>query len=219
MRQNVKVVGRCSGFSYSDQGATHYSLEDIAILRTIPGVTIVNPGDPVEIHKAVQAICQHCGPVYLRIGKYPMPVLFNREHEFQLGRGVLMSEGRDIAMIASGTLLAKAVEAKKILEEEGLSVMLINMHTLKPFDRDLVVKAAKSTRGIITVEDHYLAGGLGSIVAEVLASEYPTPVKSIGIDDRFVTTGSYDEILHLYGFEPPQIAATAKEFFRRIAPD
>lgn len=217
MHQNVKVVGRCAGFTYSDLGATHQSLEDVAILRTIPGVTIVSPGDPTEIKKAVHSICKHEGPVYLRIGKPKMPVLFGEDHDFQLGKGVLIKEGKDLAIIATGTMLEKAVQASDILEEQGMSVMLINIHTLKPVDRDILVRAAKQTSGIVTVEDHYLAGGLGSIVAEVLARECPVPMRTIGIDDRFVSTGPFDELLHLYGFQPDQIAATAKDFFLQIS--
>ena len=217
MRQNVKVVGRCAGFTYADLGATHQSLEDVAIIRTIPGVTIVNPGDPTQIKKAVHSICEHEGPVYLRIGKPKMAVLFGEDLDFKLGKGVLIKEGKDLAVIATGILLEKAIQASDILEEQGISVMLINIHTLKPVDREMLVRAAKETRGIVTVEDHYLAGGLGSIVAEVLSRECPVPVRSIGIDDRFVSTGPFDELLHLYGFEPDQIAATAKDFFLQIS--
>jgi len=216
MRQNVKVVGRCSGFTYSDLGPTHHSLEDVAILRTIPGLTILSPGDPIEIGKAVQRACEHDGPVYLRIGKPRMPVLFAEDHELELGKGVVMEEGRDLAIVATGTMLGRAAEASRLLEREGISVMLVNIHTLKPVDRDLLVRAAEQTRGVVTVEDHYLAGGLGSIVAEVLARERPTPMRMIGIQDRFVGTGPYDELLTRHGFQPAQIAAAAREFLEQL---
>lgn len=173
MRQNVKVVGRCAGFTYADLGPTHHSLEDIAVLRTIPGLTIVCAGDPVEIAGAVRRACEHDGPVYLRVGRPAIPVLFSEKHELELGRGEVMKDGSDLAIVATGTMLANTAEAARLLEQEGVSVMLINLHTLKPADRALLVRAAERTRGVLTVEDHNLAGGLGSIVAEVLVREGP----------------------------------------------
>jgi transketolase len=216
MRQNVKIVGRCAGLTYSDLGATHQSLDDIAIIRTIPGVTIVNPGDPVEIKKAVHAVCDHQGPVYLRIGKPPMPVLNAPDYDFQLGRGVLMRDGRDVSLIGTGNMLAKTVLACDILQTQGVSVRLINIHTLKPVDREIILAAAAETAGIVTVEEHYLAGGLGSIVAEILAEEHPAPLKRIGINDRYASSGPYEDLLGLYGLQPHQIAETAVKFLRRI---
>ena len=212
MRQNVKVVGRCAGLTYSDLGPTHQSLDDIAILRTIPGVTILNPGDPVEIKKAVHAAADHKGPVYIKIGSPKMPFLYSQDYTFEIGRGVVMKEGGDVTIIGTGTVLSKAYYAAEILEKEGVNARLLDIHTLKPLDKDLIIKAARETKKIVTVEEHYLYGGLGSAVAWVLAREYPAPVKMIGVDDQFAGNGPYEELLGLYGLQAEQIAKTVRTF-------
>jgi transketolase len=215
MRQNVKVVGRCGGLTYSDLGPTHQSLDDIALIRTIPGVTVVNPGDPVEIEKAVFAIADHVGPVYMKIGNPAMPDLHGEGYEFQLGKADEMMSGEDVAIIATGTALPRAHAAAEMLAGEGVSVRLINMHTVKPLDEEAVVKTAREVGRIVTVEEHYLAGGLGGAVAEVLARSWPTQVKMIGIDDRFGGNGPYEELLGLYGLRAEQIAQTVREFLEK----
>ncbi len=212
MRQNVKVVGRCAGLTYSDLGPTHQSLDDIAILRTIPGVTILNPGDPVEIKKAVHAAADHKGPVYIKIGSPKMPVLYSQDYTFEIGRGVVMKEGGDVTIIGTGTVLSKAYYAAEILKKEGVNARLLDIHTLKPLDKDLIIKAARETKKIVTVEEHYLYGGLGSAVAWVLAREYPAPVKMIGVDDQLAANGPYEELLGLYGLQAEQIAKTVMTF-------
>jgi len=212
MRQNVKVVGRCAGLTYSDLGATHQSLDDIAIIRTIPGVTVLNPGDPVDIVKAVHAAAAHFGPVYIKLGSPKMPVLMDENYSFQIGKGVVMEEGRDVTIIGTGTVLSKAAEATRILKEKGFHPRLINMHTIKPLDRELVLKAAAETGKIVTVEEGYLAGGLGSCIAELLAKEHPVPMKMIGIDDLFCDTGPYEALLAQYGLQGEQIAETVEQF-------
>jgi transketolase len=212
MRQNVKVVGRCAGMTYSDLGATHQSLEDIAIIRTIPGFTVVNPGCPVEINRAVHAITDHIGPVYMKLGGPKMPVLFDEDYVFELGKGVTMKKGNDVALVGTGTVLSKAYEAAEILERQGISVRLINIHTIKPLDKELVIQAARETGAIVTVEEHYIAGGLGSAIAETLAEVCPVRMKMIGVDDQFASNGPYEELLALYGLQPDQIAETVKTF-------
>ena len=212
MRQNVKVVGRCSGLTYSDLGATHQSLDDIAIIRTIPGVTVINPGDPVDIVKAVHAAAAHVGPVYIKIGSPKMPVLMDENYPFRIGRGVVMEDGNDVTIIGTGTVLSKAADAARILKQKGIQPRLINMHTIKPLDRELVLKAAAETGKIVTVEEGYLAGGLGSCIAELVAVENPVPMKMIGIDDLFCDTGPYEELLARYGLQGEQIAETVEQF-------
>jgi transketolase len=212
MRQNVKVVGRCAGLTYSTLGATHQSLEDIAIIRTIPGVVVVNPGDPVEIKKATHALAAHRGPAYMKIGSPKMPVLNREDYSFELGKGVVMKDGTDVTLIGTGTVLSKAFLASELLEKDGISVRLINIHTIKPLDRDLLLKAARETGRIVTVEEHYLIGGLGGAVAELLAREHPCPMRMIGVDDQYASNGPYEELLGLYGLQPEQIAATVKKF-------
>jgi transketolase len=212
MRQNVKVVGRSAGLTYSDLGATHQSLDDIAIIRTIPGVTVINPGDPVDIVKAVHAAVAHVGPVYIKIGSPKMPVLMDENYPFQIGRGVVMEDGDDVTIIAAGTLLSKAVAAAKVLQDEGIHPRLINMHTIKPLDKELVLKAARETGKIVTVEEGYLAGGLGGSIAELLATELPTPMKMIGVNDRYADTGPYEALLSQLGLQGEQIAETIIDF-------
>ncbi len=212
MRQNVKVIGRCGGLTYSDLGPTHQSLDDIALIRTIPGVVIVNPGDPVEIEKAVRAVAEHVGPVYMKIGNPPMPLLHEADYTFRLGKAELMMGGGDVTVIATGTALPRAFAAAEQLAEQGISVRLINMHTIKPFDREAVVTAARETGRVVTVEEHYLTGGLGSAVAEVLSRACPVPVKMIGVDDQFGGNGPYEELLGLYGLQSSQIARTVRDF-------
>jgi transketolase len=212
MRQNVKVVGRCAGLTYSDLGATHQSLDDIAIIRTIPGVTVINPGDPVDIVKAVHAAAEHIGPVYIKIGSPKMPVLMDEDYPFKIGKGVVMEEGNDITIIATGTLLSKAVVATKALRQKGIKPRLINMHTIKPLDKDLVLKAAAETGKIVTIEEGYLAGGLGGCIAELLATEHPTPMKMIGVNDQYADAGPYEELLAHLGLQGEQIADTVEQF-------
>ena len=214
MRQNVKVVGRNAGLTYPDLGPTHQSLEDVAILRTIPGMVVLNPGDPREIRSVVRAAARHEGPVYIRIGALPMPVLLEEGAPFEIGRGAVLRQGGDVALIGSGTALCRAWEAAGLLEQRGIRARLINLPTLKPLDRPLIVAAARETGAVVTVEEHYLAGGLGSAVAEVLAAEQPTRMRMIGVDDRFASNGPYEELLGLYGLQGRQIADTVAEFLR-----
>jgi transketolase len=212
MEQNVKVVGRCGGLTYSDLGPTHQSLDDVAIIRTIPGVAVLNPGDPIEIRKAVHASAEHYGPIYMRIGSPKMPLLFEDDHDFRIGKGVLMRQGKDVTIIGTGTVLSKAVEAAEILIDRGIDVRLVNIHTVKPLDRELLVDAARETGRIVTVEEHYLIGGLGSAVSELLSQYRPVPLKMIGVDDQFANNGPYEELLGLYGLQPEQIAKTVEAF-------
>ena len=214
MRQNVKVVGRCAGLTYSTLGATHQSLDDVAIIRTIPGVVILNPGDPVEIRKATHAMAAHIGPVYMKIGSPDMPILHGEDYHFEIGKGVEMKPGSDVTLIGTGTVLQRAFEAAGILAKKGIHARLIDIHTIKPLDREIVLKAARETGRIVTVEEHYLCGGLGGAVAELLAREHPTPVKMIGVDDQYASNGPYEELLGLYGLLAPQIAETVKAFLR-----
>ncbi len=212
MNQNVKIVGRCAGLTYDQFGSTHHSLEDVAIIRTIPGVTIINPGDPVTIRKAVHAMLAHVGPCYMKIGNPKMPVLYPEDINFRLGKGIVIKEGHDVALIGTGTVLSKAVAAAELLEEAGISVRLIDIHTIKPLDRDLILAAAKDIGKIVTVEEHFLAGGLGSVIAELCSQEHPVKMKMIGINDLYASNGPYEELIGKYGFQPDQIKETVIKF-------
>jgi transketolase len=214
MNQNVKIVGRSAGLTYDQLGSTHHSIDDVAIIRTIPGVTVINPGDPVTIKKAVHAMIEHVGPCYMKIGSPSMPVLYEEDVNFTLGKGIVIKEGHDVALIGTGTVLSKAVAASKLLEEAGVSVRLIDMHTIKPLDRDLVLSAAREIGKIVTVEEHFVAGGLGSAIAELCSQEYPVQIKMIGIGDNFASNGPYEELLGKYGFQPDQIRDTVIVFLK-----
>ena len=214
MNQNAKIVGRSAGLTYDQLGSTHHSIDDVAIIRTIPGVTVINPGDPVTIKKAVHAMIKHVGPCYMKIGSPAMPVLYEEDVDFTLGKGIVIKEGHDVALIGTGTVLSKAVAASKLLEEAGVSVRLIDMHTIKPLDRDLVLSAARDIGKIVTVEEHFVTGGLGSAIAELCSQEYPVQIKMIGIGDNFASNGPYEELLGKYGFQPDQIRDTVITFLK-----
>jgi transketolase len=212
MNQNVKVVGRCCGLTYDQLGSTHHSIDDVAIIRTIPGVTILNPGDPVTIKKAVHAMIDHVGPCYMKIGAPPMPVLYPEDVEFKLGKGIVIKDGTDVALIGTGTVLSKAVEAAKLLEEAGISVRLIDIHTVKPLDKELILSAAKEIGKIVVVEEHFIAGGLGSAIAEICSQEHPVKMKMIGIGDLYASNGPYEELIAKYELQPEQIKETVLKF-------
>ena len=212
MNQNVKIVGRCCGLTYDQLGSTHHSIDDVAIIRTIPGVTIINPGDPVTITKAVHAMIDHVGPCYMKIGSPKMPVLYPEDVDFRLGKGIVRQDGTDVVIIGTGTVLSKAVAATKLLEEKGISVRLIDMHTLKPLDRELILSAAREIGKIVTVEEHFIAGGLGSAVSEICSQEHPVKMKMIGIGDFYASNGPYEELLGLYGLQAEQISETIIKF-------
>lgn len=212
MNQNVKVVGRCCGLTYDQLGSTHHSIDDVAIIRTIPGVTILNPGDPVTIRKAVHAMIKHIGPCYMKIGSPKMPVLYPEDVEFTIGKGIVLKEGKDVVLIGTGTVLSKAVEAAQLLEEAGVSVRLIDMHTVKPLDRELILSAAREIGKIVTVEEHFIAGGLGSAISEICSQEHPVKMKMIGIGDKYASNGPYEELLRQHGLQPDQIKESVIKF-------
>lgn len=215
MNQNAKIVGRCTGLTYNQLGSTHHSIDDVALIRTIPGVTILNPGDPVTIKKAVHAMIEHTGPCYMKIGSPKMPVLYPEDVDFKLGKGIVIKDGTDVALIGTGTVLSKAVAAADLLEKAGISVRLIDIHTVKPVDRDLIISAAKEIGKIVTVEEHFIAGGLGSIIAEICSQEYPVRMKMIGIGDQFASNGPYEELLEKYGLQPEQIKDSVIHFLNQ----
>lgn len=211
MKQNVKVVGRNCGISYSDLGATHHSLEDFAIIRMIPGVVVLAPQDPTEIRTAVRAMLEHEGPVYMRIGNPKIPVLFDEE-PFVIGKGRIIREGADVTIISTGSTTKAAIEAADSLSQNGVSVRLIGMPTICPIDEELVIESAQKTKGIITVEEHYADGGLGTLVSEICSTKCPARVKRLGIPKTYASSGPYDELLAYYGLDARGIEKSALEF-------
>jgi transketolase len=213
MRQNVKVVGRNGGISYSDLGSTHHSLEDFAIIRMIPGVTVLAPQDPGEITAAVHAMIAHEGPVYMRIGNAPIPELFEPAL-FTIGKGRILREGKDLAIISTGTVTAAALRAAELLSGRGIHPRVAGMPTVNPIDRELVLDCARSCGSILTVEEHYTIGGLGTMVQEIVGEAYPVRVKKLGIPHCYASSGPYDELLALYGLDAEGIAKAAAGFVK-----
>ncbi len=212
MRQNVKIVGRNGGFTYSDLGATHHSLEDFAITRMIPGVTVLCPQDPTEIRQACKAMLELEGPVYMRIGNPKIPVLFPEESPFAIGKGRLLRQGNDVALVSTGTVTAAALQAAELLEQRGIHARVLGMGTVWPLDEELVLRAAAETGGIVTVEEHYVRGGLGSVVAELLSEKLPVRMKRLGVPLEYAVSGPYEELLRYYGLDAEGIAGAVEKF-------
>ncbi len=212
---NVKIGATHAGISVGEDGATHQCLEDIGIMRTIPNMVILNPADKTEAILAVEAAIKHDGPVYLRFGRLGVPEIFDRDtYKFEIGKGALLKDGKDATIIATGLLVPDAIKAAEILAEEGISVRVINMATIKPIDAEIIIKAAKETGAIVTAEEHNVIGGLGSAVAEVLCESAPVPMKRVGTNDIFGQSGKPSELLELYGLTPENIVKNVKEVIK-----
>ena len=208
---NVIIGATHAGISVGEDGATHQCCEDIALMRTIPGMTVINPADDTEAKAAMRAAFEHDGPVYIRFGRLAVPVIFGDDYKFEIGKGIELKEGSDVTVIATGLLVAEALEAYEALKAEGISARIINMPTIKPIDKDIVVKAAKETGAIVTAEEHNVIGGLGSAVAEVLAEEAPVPMVRIGINDVFGHSGPAAVLLDEFGLRAKNIVEAAKK--------
>ncbi len=208
---NVKIGATHAGITVGEDGATHQCLEDIGTMRTIPGMTIISPADAVEARAAVEAAILHDGPCYLRFGRLAVPVITDADAKFELGKGVLKADGKDVTIIATGIMVAMALEAKELLKAEGIDARVINIHTIKPIDKDIIIKAAKETGAIVTAEEHNIIGGLGSAVSEVVCENAPVPVVRVGVNDTFGRSGKVPALLEMYGLTPANIAAQAKK--------
>ncbi len=207
---NVKIGATHAGISVGEDGATHQCLEDIALMRSIPNMVIINPADDIEARLAVKAAIDHDGPVYMRFGRLAVEDVNGEDYKFELGKGVELKGGSDVTIIATGLMVEMALEASKMLEEEGISARVINIHTIKPIDEDIIIKASKETGAIVTCEEHYIMGGLGSAVTEVVCENAPCPVKILGTD-RFGKSGKPAELFRDYGLTAENIAKKAKE--------
>lgn len=208
---NVKIGATHAGISVGEDGASHQCCEDIALMRTIPGMVILNPADDVEAEKAVFAAAEYEGPVYLRFGRLAVPRIFDDDYKFEIGKGVELTEGNDVAIIATGLMVNEALMAADELKKEGINARVINMATIKPLDKDIVIKAAKETGAIVTAEEHNVIGGLGGAVSEVICENYPVPVVKLGVEDTFGRSGPAAELLHLYGLDAEHIVAKVKQ--------
>ena len=197
---NVKIAGSHAGISTGEDGATHQCIEDIAIMRAIPGMMVLNPADHYEMVEAVKASYAYNGPVYIRLGRLAIDSFNDPDtYKFELGKGITLHEGNDITVVATGLVVNEALKAVKSLEEKGINARLINIHTIKPIDRELIVKAAKETGRIVTVEEHNIVGGLGDAVCDVVCTECPVKVTKIGVNDEFGYSGPAKELLELFG--------------------
>ncbi len=209
---NVKIAATHAGLTVGEDGASHQALEDISVMRTIPNMTVICPADGVEAKSAVLKAAEYEGPVYIRLGRSKVPTIFEEgKYEFEIGKAVQIKDGDDVTLIATGVMVSRALEAAEMLEKEGIKARVINMSTIKPIDREIIVKAAKETKGIVTAEEHNIIGGLGSAVSEVVTDECPAVVKRVGTEDVFGESGNGDVLLEKYGLTAENIAKKAKE--------
>ena len=212
---NVKIGATHAGISVGEDGASHQCLEDLALMREIPGMIVINPADDIEAKAAVKAAYEHVGPVYLRFGRLAVPVINDHpDYKFEIGKGIVLKEGTDVSIFATGLEVCEAIEAAKMLEADGINAEVINIHTIKPLDEELVIASATKTGKVVTVEEHSTIGGLGSAVCEVLAEKAPTKVLRIGVEDRFGESGPALELLHKYELDAEGIYKKVKAFVK-----
>lgn len=212
---NVKIGATHAGISVGEDGATHQCLEDLALMREIPGMVVLNPSDDIEARACVKAAYEHQGPVYMRFGRLAAPVINDRpDYRFEISKGVLLKEGCDVTLVATGLMVSETLEAAKELEKSGISCEVINMHTIKPLDEALLLASAAKTKAVVTVEEHSVIGGLGSAVADTLSEQLPTRLLKIGVCDVFGESGPALELLHKYGLDAEGIATKVADFCR-----
>ncbi|MFZ7134607.1 MAG: transketolase family protein [Eubacteriales bacterium] len=212
---NVKIAVTHAGLTVGEDGATHQSIEDIALMRTLPNMTVLCPADGVETDKMIKAIVAYNGPVYIRLGRPNLPIIMNTDYEFQIGKAVQLKEGKDVSIIAMGIMVAQALLAQEELEKEGISSRVINMSSIKPIDELAIINAAKETGAIVTAEEHSIIGGLGGAVAEVLVKDTYAPVEMVGVQDTFGESGTPQELLEKYGLTYKEIVKAAKKCISR----
>ena len=209
---NVKICATHAGLTVGEDGATHQSIEDISLMRSIPNMTVINPADDIETEAAILAIAEYNGPCYVRLGRLAVSTVNNIEnYKFEIGKGVTLAEGNDVTIVATGLMVELALEAKKELAKDGIDARIINIHTIKPIDKELLATAARETGAIVTAEEHSIIGGLGSAVAEVLTEECPVPVLKVGIKDTFGESGKPNELLKAYGLTVEAIVEHSKK--------
>ena len=213
---NVKIGATHAGISVGEDGATHQCNEDIALMRTIPGMTVIVPADDIEAKAAVRAALEYKGPVYMRFGRAAVPVIYDRpDYHFEIGKGIKVRDGKDVSIFATGILVSAAIDAAEKLAADGISADVIDIHTIKPLDRELVIESAKKTGLVVTAEEHSVIGGLGGAVCECLSEECPTKVCRIGVKDRFGESGKASELIKIFGFDGDGVYKTVKEFVQK----
>ena len=207
---NVKIAATHAGLTVGEDGGSHQMLEDIALMRAVPNMTVIVPADGVETKQAVMAAAEHQGPVYIRLGRPKVPVLLGDDYKFEIGKGVVLKDGTDVALIGTGIMVSKAMEAAELLAADGISAAVVNISTIKPLDNALITEMAQKTGAVVTCEEHNIYGGLGSAVAEVLVENCPVPMARVGVEDKFGESGLPDELLAKYGLTAANIAEKAK---------
>ena len=208
---NVKICATHAGLTVGADGASHQAIEDLALMRSIPNMVVLNPADAVSAEKIIEAIIEYDGPCYVRLGRAPVPVVYTADSKIEIGKANTIQDGSDVTIIATGIMLAEAMTAAETLKAEGVSVRILDMHTIKPLDNEAVIKAAKETKGIVTAEEHTIFGGLGSAVAEVLAENHPTKMRRIGVKDTFGESGTPAELMVKYEITANDIVKAVKE--------
>lgn len=211
---NVKIAATHAGLTVGEDGGSHQAIEDISLMRSIPNMTVINPADSREAEQAVLRAAEYVGPVYIRLGRMAVEEVYDDSYVFELGKGVLLREGKDVTIIATGLMVQEALKAYDILKEDGINASVINIHTIKPIDREIIISAAKETKAIVTAEEHSIIGGLGSAVLEVLSDEYPVPLKRVGVLDTFGESGKPKDLLEKYKLTADEIVYNAKEVIK-----
>jgi transketolase len=209
-RLDVKIAATHAGLTVGEDGATHQAIEDISLMRSIPNMVVISPSDAVEAKQVIFEAAKYDGPMYIRLGRYPVPIIHDDEYKFQIGKGEVLREGKDVTIVATGIMVSTALEAAEKLKYENIEASVINMATIKPIDREIIVKYAKHTGKIVTVEEHSIIGGLGSAVAEVLSVEYPVKMKMVGVEDKFGHSGTPEELLENYNLTSESIIKAVK---------
>lgn len=211
---NVKIAVTHAGLTVGEDGGSHQAIEDISLMRTIPGMTVICPADAREAEQAVLSAAEFVGPVYIRLGRMAVEDVYDDSYVFELGKGVELRQGKDVTIIATGLMVQEALKASEILKEDGIDAKVINIHTIKPIDRDIIIKAAKETKAIVTAEEHSIIGGLGSAVLEVLSDEYPVPLKRVGVLDTFGESGKPKDLLKKYKLTADEIVNKVNEVIK-----
>lgn len=208
---NVKIAATHSGITVGEDGASHQAIEDLAIMRAIPNMTVINPSDAVTAKKTIEAAVEYNGPMYIRLGRLAVPVVHKEDVKFEVGKGIVLKEGKDVTIIAAGFMVHLALEAAAVLKDMGIEAKVIDMHTIKPIDKELIIQSAKQTGAVVTAEEHNIIGGLGGAVAEVLSEECPTPLVRVGIKDVFGQSGKPMDLVELYKISANDIVQAAKK--------
>lgn len=212
---NVKLAGTYAGLSDSYDGASHHAISDIALVRSLPNMTVISVADAVETEKATRAAAAYNGPVYLRLSRAPVPIIFDDNYKFEIGKGVQLTEGNDVTIIATGYMVQKSLLAAEELKNRGIKARVVNIHTIKPIDKELLIKCARETGAVVTAEEHNIVGGLGGAVAEVLVKECPVPMDFVGVEDKFAESGDYEKLLEKYGLSVQNIIAKVENVIKK----